>query len=139
MLYLQAFFRVFKAQADVGIKPNFAGGEVVSLTDSKIVLNTKDGTIEVVIIRSNFIKTVSPENPSLKTAVDANFSDIGVGDKLLVTGMVSEDKKTIPAKVVYLMTKADIAQKQAKRKRRMENTRNYRQSCFGKSSELKKL
>ena len=51
---------------------------------------------------------------SPKTAVDSKFSDIGVGDKLLVTGMVSEDKKTIPAKAVYLMTKADIAQRQAK-------------------------
>ena len=100
--------------ADVGIKPNFAGGEVKSVAAGKIVLQTKDGAIEVVLADKTEYKRVPPDNPSLKAAVAANFADIGVGDKLLVTGMVSEDKKTIPAKAVYLLSKSDIAQKQAK-------------------------
>ncbi len=121
LFILSALFIIFagvftsvKAQADVGIKPNFAGGEVTSLTASKIVLNTKDGVIEVALSDTTAFKKVSPENPSLKTAVESKFSEVGVGDKLLVTGAVSADKKTIPAKTVYLMTKSDIAQRQVK-------------------------
>ncbi len=59
-------------------------------------------------------KRVPPDNPSLKSATASSFSDIGVGDKLLVTGIVSADKKMIPAKAVYLMTKADISDRQTK-------------------------
>ncbi len=121
LFLLSALFIIFagvfssvQAQADIGIRPNLAGGEVTSLTDSKITLQTKDGAIEVVLSEATAYKKVSAENPSLKTAVDSKFSDIGIGDKLLVTGAVSTDKKTIPAKAVYLMTKSDIAQRQAK-------------------------
>jgi ribosomal protein L24 len=57
---------------------------------------------------------VPPDNPSLKAAVASNLTEVGTGDKLLITGVVSADKKTIPAKAVYLLTKSDIAQKQAK-------------------------
>lgn len=120
LFLLSALFIMFagifsnaQAQAD-GIKPNFAVGEVKSVADSKINLQTTDGAIEVNLVESTQYKKVSPENPSLKTAVEAQVSDIGVGDKLLVTGAVSADKKTIPAKVVYLMTKADIAQRNLK-------------------------
>ena len=55
-----------------------------------------------------------PENPVLKAAVAAQLSDISEGDKLLVTGVFGEDKKVLPARAVYLMSKSDIAQKNAK-------------------------
>ncbi|HSK74768.1 MAG TPA: hypothetical protein VK892_23925, partial [Pyrinomonadaceae bacterium] len=97
--------------ADVGINPNFAGGEVTSVDSAKIVLQTKDGVIEVVLSPTTQYKRVPPENPVLKAAVAASLTDIGVGDKLLVTGTVSADKKNIPAKAVYLLSKSDIAQK----------------------------
>jgi hypothetical protein len=97
-----------------GVKPSVLAGEAVSVTDSKIVLKVADGNVEVVLNAQTQYKRVSPENPSLKTAVDAAFADIGAGDKLIVTGILAEDKKSIPARAVYLMTKADIAQKQTK-------------------------
>jgi hypothetical protein len=100
--------------ADVGISKTYAGGEVKAVENGKIVLQTKDGAIDVLLAAATEYKRVSAENPSLKTAVAAALSDIGAGDKLLVTGTVSGDKKQIPAKVVYLMSKADIAQKLSK-------------------------
>lgn len=100
--------------ADVGIKPNFAGGEVTAVETGKIVLQTKDGAINVMLAATTEYKRVPPENPTLKAAVAAALADIGAGDKLLVTGTVSSDKKQIPAKTVYLLSKADIAQKQSK-------------------------
>lgn len=100
--------------ADVGIKPNFAGGEVASVESGKIVLQTKDGTIDVTLSATTQYKRVPPENPTLRAAVAAALTDIGAGDKLLVTGTVSGDKKQIPAKAVYILSKAEIAQKLSK-------------------------
>jgi hypothetical protein len=102
------------AAAQTGVKPSALTGDVVSVNDSKIVLKTKDGDLEVGLVSSTEFKRVPPENPSLKAAVAAALSDIGVGDKLLVTGILSEDKKSLPARAVYLMTKSDIARKQQK-------------------------
>ena len=97
-----------------GIKPSVATGDVVSINKSEIVLQTKDGQIDITLSEKTDYKRVPPDNPSLKAAVSSAFSDIGSGDKLMVTGFFSEDKKTLPARAVYLMTKSDIAQKQAK-------------------------
>ena len=96
------------------VKPSALTGDVVSVSDSKIVLKTKDGDLDVALSGSTEFKRVPPENPTLKSAVPAALTDIGIGDKLLVTGILSEDKKSLPARAVYLMTKSDIARKQAK-------------------------
>lgn len=105
---------VFAQSSDVGIKPNFAGGEVISVAAGKIVLQTKDGAIEVALTDKTQYKRIPPENPILPAAVASSFDEIEVGDKLLVTGTVSEDKKSVPAKAVYLLSKSDIAQRNAK-------------------------
>lgn len=97
-----------------GVKPSVAAGDVVSIDSGKIVLQTKDGSLDVLLSDKTEYKRVPPDNPSLKAAVTAAFTDIGTGDKLIVTGILSDDKKTLPARAVYLMTKADIAQKQVK-------------------------
>jgi hypothetical protein len=59
-------------------------------------------------------KRVPPENPVLKAAVASSVGDIAEGDKLMVTGFFAGDKKTLPARSVYLMTKSDIAQRHQK-------------------------
>lgn len=100
--------------ADVGIKANFAGGDVKAVEGGKIVLQTKDGEIDVVLSDKTAFKKVKPESPKITDAVDSALTDIGVGDKLLVTGTVAADKKSVPAKTVYLMTKSSIAEKQTK-------------------------
>jgi hypothetical protein len=100
--------------AQVAPKPSVVTGDVVSVRDSKIVLKTKDGDIEAALSASTEFKRVPPENPSLKAAVASQLSDISTGDKLLVTGIFGDDKKVLPARAVYLMSKSDIAQKNAK-------------------------
>ncbi len=119
-LILSLFYLLFGAvngfaqSSDVGIKPNFAGGEVVTVAPGKIVLQTKDGTIDVVLADKTQYKRIPPENPILPAAVPSKFDEIGVGDKLLVTGVVAADKKSVPAKAVYLLSKSDIAEKNVK-------------------------
>ncbi|MEO6465731.1 MAG: hypothetical protein ABIP00_09245 [Pyrinomonadaceae bacterium] len=98
----------------VAPKPSVVTGDVVSVSESKIVLKTKDGDIEASLSASTEFKRVPPENPILKAAVASQLSDISIGDKLLVTGIFGSDKKVLPARAVYLMSKSDIAQKNAK-------------------------
>ena len=100
--------------AQTSVKPSALTGDVVSVNESKIVLKTKDGDLEVGLAPTTEYKRVPPENPTLKAAVAAALTDIGVGDKLLVTGILSSDKKSLPARAVYLMTKSDITRKQQK-------------------------
>lgn len=103
------------AQTPTGVVKNtILSGDVVSVSSAKIVLRTKDGDVDIVLSDKTEYKRVPPENPVLKAAVAAALTDIGEGDKLLVSGMISDDKKSLPAKSVYLMTKADIAQRPAK-------------------------
>ena len=104
------------AFAQTAVKPSAISGEVGEINSEKIVLKTKDGDIQIVLSDKTQYFRVPPENPTLKAAVTAVFADIGAGDKLLVTGILADDKKTLPAKSVYLMSKSDIAERQTKDK-----------------------
>lgn len=101
-----------------GAKASVVTGDVISIESGKIVVQTKEGALAVTVTDKTEYKRVPPENPVLKAAVASAFSDIGIGDKLLVTGFFTEDKKTLPAKSIYLITKSDIAQKQIKESER---------------------
>lgn len=96
------------------VKPSAISGEVSSINGEKIVLKTKDGDLDAVLSDKTQYFRVPPETPTLKAAVASTVAEIGVGDKLLVTGVLSDDKKTLPAKSVYLITKSDLANKQTK-------------------------
>ena len=104
------------AFAQTAVKPSAISGEVGEINSQKIVLKTKDGDMQIVLSDKTQYFRIPPETPTLKAAVAANFADIGAGDKLLVTGILADDKKTLPAKSVYLMSKSDIAQRQTKDK-----------------------
>ncbi len=109
-----AFSSVPAQTSDAAVKLNLVTGEVTSVADGKMVLQTKDGAVAVALSDKTEYKKLSPDNPSLKTATAAAASDIEIGDKVAVTGFLATDKKSIPARSVYLMTKSDIASKQTK-------------------------
>ncbi|MBV9958486.1 MAG: hypothetical protein JO360_08700 [Acidobacteria bacterium] len=99
---------------DIGITPNLALGDVtaVDAAGHRLTLKTKDGDIAVMLDEKTEYKRVKPGETSLKNAEAATLADIGVGDRVLAQGKVADDKKSVPAKRVVLMTKAAIAQKQ---------------------------
>jgi hypothetical protein len=97
-----------------GIKQNLASDEVTAVSDSKITLKTSDGVIDAILSSATEYKRVPPENPSLKAAVASSLAEVGIGDKVMITGLVADDKKTMPAKAVYILTKSDLAQRQQK-------------------------
>lgn len=96
---------------DIGILAKLAGGEVKTVDGKKIVLQTKDGVIDVVLSDRTEFKIIPADNPSLKAAVEAKLSDIAAGDRMIATGDVSADKKQIPANRVYIISKSDLAKK----------------------------
>lgn len=116
--YLFLIFSFFAAAgsafAQASVKPSVITGDVVSVSESGIVVKTKEGNVEVTLLPTTEFKRVPPENPVLKAAVAVERTEIEVGDKLLVTGVFGESKTTLPARSVYLMSKSDLAAKQKK-------------------------
>lgn len=123
-LFIALFFSIVVSAAAFGqtptgvVKNSVVSGEVVSLETDKAVVKTAEGELAIVLSAATEYKRVPPENPVLKAAVPAALTDIGVGDKLLVSGKMSDDKKSLAAKSVYLMTKSDLASRNQKDKER---------------------
>lgn len=67
--------------------------------------------MEITLLSTTAYKKVSPEKPKISEAVEATLADIGAGDKVIVSSIVPADKKSIPARTVYLMTKSDISKR----------------------------
>lgn len=95
-------------------KPVIVSGEVTAVDASKIAINTKDGAMEIALAPKTVYKRVSAEKPDLASAAVVTLDEISVGDKVAISVIFGADKKPQPARTVYLMTKADIAQKQTK-------------------------
>lgn len=102
------------AQTETGLKPTVKTGDVTAISSGKIVLKTVDGGLDVVLSDKTEYKKINPTNTTLSAAIASSFSEIGVGDKLAVTGVLSADQKSLPARRVYLMTKSSITESQAK-------------------------
>ena len=99
---------------DLGITPNLALGDVISIdaVNQWMTVKTKDGDITVVLDDKTEYKKVKPGEKSLKNAEPAVLTEINVGDRVIALGRVSDDRKSVPAKRVVLMTRAAIVQKQ---------------------------
>ena len=95
-------------------KPVILSGDVTSVDASKIVITTKDGPIEIQLAPKTIYKRVSAEKPDLSTAAVVTLDEISVRDKVAISVLFGADKKPQPARTVYLMTKADITQRQTK-------------------------
>jgi len=100
---------------DIGITATLALGDVTAMNAEQktLTLKTKDGDITVTLADSTQYQKASVENPADVTkATPAALTDIGVGDRLIASGKVSEDKKTLVSRRIILMTKSDISKRQ---------------------------
>ncbi|CAN5586340.1 hypothetical protein BH24ACI3_BH24ACI3_08440 [soil metagenome] len=111
LIFIAISASVVLAQDPAAIKPSVVTGDVVTATATAIELKTATGQITVELTEKTEFKRVPPENPKLSAAIAAQVSDIDTGDKLLVTGLFSNDRKRIPARAVYIMSKSDIARR----------------------------
>jgi hypothetical protein len=106
---------LFTQGGDPGIAAKHAIGEVktIDATAKQITIKTDAGsTVSVVLSDKTTYKKLAPGETSLTTATDITFADVAEGDRIMARGTVSEDKKTVPALQIIVMTKGDLAKKQ---------------------------
>lgn len=113
-VFTGVFTAAFGQTPTAAVKPSVVSGDVSAISENKIVVNAKGGAVDVMLGDKTEFKRVAADKPSLAAATPAALSDIAVGDRLMVTGIMAADGKSIPARAVYLMAKSDIAQQNAK-------------------------
>ena len=103
------------AQADPNIAAKYAIGEIKSIDAAakQLTIKTDAGSMVTVSLSDKTTyKKLAPGEQSLTNATDVTFADLGDGDRVMARGTVSEDRKSVPALMVIVMTKGDLAKKQ---------------------------
>lgn len=78
----------------------------------QILINTDEGrAVTVVVGGSTAIRKVPPGVQDLSAAARIDFSGIGVGDRVLAAGRISNDGKSVDARSVIVMSRADLVRK----------------------------
>jgi hypothetical protein len=104
------------AQAnDAGIAAKHAIGEIKSVDAAakQLTIKTDAGSILTVSVsdKTTYHK-LAPGEQKLTNAIDVTFADLAEGDRIMARGTVSEDRKSVPAAQIIVMTKGDLAKKQ---------------------------
>ncbi|HET9479944.1 MAG TPA: hypothetical protein VFO72_11395 [Pyrinomonadaceae bacterium] len=121
--------------ADPGIAAKHAIGEVTTIDAAakQITIKTDAGsTVTVSVSDKTTYKRLAPGEQSLTNATDIAFTDVTEGDRIMARGTVAEDKKSVPALQVIVMTKGDLAKKQE-----AERTEWRRRGILGVITALK--
>jgi hypothetical protein len=106
---------LFTQGSDPGIAAKHAIGEVktIDAAAKQITIKTDAGsTVAVSLSDKTTYKRLAPGEKSLANATDITFADVSEGDRIMARGTVSEDKKSVPALQIIVMTKGDLAKKQ---------------------------
>ena len=104
------------AQAtDPDIAAKHAIGEIKSVDAAakQLTIKTDAGSILTVSLSDKTTyKKLAPGEQTLTNATDVTFADLAEGDRIMARGAVSEDRKSVPASQIIVMTKGDLAKKQ---------------------------
>lgn len=108
--------------AERAIGPLHALGEVVRVDPviRQIVLKADGVEIAAFIDDKTVLLRVPPGEKNLAKGEQITLADISVGDRLLARGKVSEDRTSVAARQVIVMSKAAIAQKRERERREWE-------------------
>lgn len=105
-----------RAQADdPGITATRVFGKITSINApaGQITVKTEAGSLVTAQINTDTtFERVPPGETDLKKAVAIQLTDIGVGDGIYVRGRVAEDRRSVPAQKVIVVSQSEIAQKQ---------------------------
>ena len=96
-------------QTDTGITAKGAIGEVkaIDATAKQITIKTDAGSIVVASYTDKTTyKKLAPGEQSLMNATDIALADVGEGDRVWARGTVAEDRKSLPAAMIVVMSKA---------------------------------
>src|SRR5215207_6442837 len=101
--------------ADPNITAKHAIGEVKKIDPAakQLTIKTDAGSVVTVSLTDKTTyKRLAPGEQSLTNATDIAATDVSEGDRVWARGTVSEDRKSVPALMVVVMTKGDLAKKQ---------------------------
>ena len=99
---------------DKSITPNRAQGEVkvIDAAGNQLILKTDGGSLVTVALNdATSYMRVAPNATTLDGATKITLAEVAEGDRVMAMGRVSDDRKTATARVIVVMSKADIAQK----------------------------
>ena len=120
---------------DPGITPNGVIGEVKVIDNAakQLIVQTDAGSlVTIALADSTVYMRLPPGEKTLDKATKIVFADLGEGDRVFARGKVADDKKSVPARVLVVMSKADIAKKQE-----AERAEWKRRGVFGIITALK--
>lgn len=99
---------------DPNIAAKHAIGEIKSIDAAakQLTIKTDAGsTVTVSLSDKTTYKKLAPGEQSLTNATDVTFADLAEGDRVMARGTVAADRKSVPALMVIVMTKGDLAKK----------------------------
>jgi hypothetical protein len=102
-------------QGDPNITAKYAIGEIKSIDAAakQLTIKTDAGAMVTVSLSDKTTyKKLPPGEKSLTNATDVAMTDLGEGDRVMARGNVAADQKSVPALMVIVMTKGDLAKKQ---------------------------
>ena len=114
-LALFAQSTLFAQGTDPGIAAKHAIGEVktIDAAAKQLTIKTDAGSMVTVSVSDKTTyKRLAPGEQTLTNATDIAFTDVGEGDRIMARGAVAEDRKSVPAVQIIVMTKGDLAKKQ---------------------------
>lgn len=89
-------------------------GEVTAKDAASLTVKADNGTVyKVTLQEKTLYLRVPPGEKDLKKAARITLADVGVGDRVLARGQVSEEEKSVPAVSIIVMTKEDLAKRHA--------------------------
>jgi len=106
---------LFAQTTDPNIAAKHAIGEIKSIDAAakQLTIKTDAGSMVTVSLSDKTTyKKLAPGEKALTNATDVTFADLAEGDRVMARGTVSEDRKSVPAVQVIVMTKGDLAKKQ---------------------------
>jgi co-chaperonin GroES (HSP10) len=117
MLALGALGQTASAQtSDPAITATQVFGKVTEINASAGIVTLKTAAGSVVAASVNEKTTyqrVPPGETDLKKAAPALLTEIAVGDGVVVRGFVADDRKSVPAQKIIVVSQSDIAKKNA--------------------------
>ena len=110
---LSALATVGAASAQTAPAAGRVTGTVTSVnsTAKQIVVKTDKGdAITLNTTDRSFLLRLPPGETDTKKAVKIALTDLSEGDRLLASGQISTDQKTMDARTIVIMTKGDVAE-----------------------------
>ncbi|SPE41786.1 conserved exported hypothetical protein [Candidatus Sulfopaludibacter sp. SbA3] len=88
-------------------------GTVTAVNASAKQISVKTDKGEAITLNTtdrSFLRRMPPGETDQKKAVAITLADVGAGDRLIASGQVSTDQKSMDARTIIIMTKGDVAE-----------------------------